>query len=154
MIFDAYFYGRSLEDHFPLAENNPDYLKEKEGKLTESIQYYIDASKHKDEPLVFKDCIHYGKRLEISKIFIICFMNLKLTDYYSLESNFTESQQYFIKAFSNPSLSNNKFQFPFYKYQQNMFSYLRIFNLSFPLFNLTNQPHRESNDYDKETRYI
>lgn len=34
-----------------------------------------------------------------------------------------------------------------------MFSYLRIFILSFPLFNLINQSHRESNDYINETLY-
>lgn len=56
-------------------------MLEKENKKKESIEYFKLASKHESEPLQFREITRYDKRLELSKTFIICFTNLKLTEY-------------------------------------------------------------------------
>ena len=137
-------YEKSSSNNFALAEYNIGYLKEKEGKKEESIYYYIKASEHEKEKLIFKNCCHYDKRLEISKTFIICFTNLKLFQYYFELSNFEESKKYFVRSFSNLILNGpnmtHKFHFIFNTNEtESNFSYLRFFIFNYPLFNFTRQ---------------
>ncbi|KAK8865333.1 hypothetical protein M9Y10_010874 [Tritrichomonas musculus] len=147
-IYDAqHMYERSSEHHFALAEYNLGHMFEKDNKIEESINFYKKASEDEDVKLIFQNHKHYDKKLEISKTFIICFTNLKLTEYYLSLENYEESRKYFIKAF-NKLLSNETYQFLF-KFDSNendnLFSYLKSFLLGFPLFNIANQPYLNLN---------
>ena len=144
-IEDAkYLYERSSRHHFAIAEYNLGYIKEKDAKIEDAIEYYIKASEHEDEPLMFQNNLHIDYRLNISKMFIICFTNLKLVDYFLSKSNYEEARKYFIKSFSKFSLNKEPYEFRF-KYQpeqkEDCFAYLRSYILGFPLFNLINQPN-------------
>lgn len=136
-----YMYERSSKHHFALSEYNLGYLYENKGKTKESIEYYKKASKHVDEPLIFRKCECHDKRLEISKKFIICLTNLKLTQYFLNEHIFDESEKYFMKAIKMLD-SDNFYQYKYQKVkEENCFSYIKTFILSFPSFNLDNQPN-------------
>ena len=145
-----YFYGRAAKNNFSMSEYNLGYINEIKGNVEKSIEFYIKASDHEDEPLLFHGTEHNDSRLNISKTFIICFTNLKLTDYFLSLSNYDESKKYFVKSFQNlrTNNENESFQFPIEslkKKTMNMFSYMKKFILSFPLFNLENQPYLISN---------
>lgn len=148
-----YMYSKSSKKHFALAEYNLGHMKEKEGKLKESIEFYINASNDEYQNLVFLGKIHNDKRLKISIKFVICFTNLKLTKYYFLNGNYDESKKYFIKAFTklkmNDEKSSYKFRFYFSFHQNKLFSYLKAFILKFPEFNLLNQPNIDIKLKDK-----
>ena len=139
-----YLYRRSSKHHFALAEFNLGHFKEKDNKLTESIDYYIKASQDEDQPLIFHNWQFYDNRLEISKKFIICFTNLKLAEFYFSEENFEESKKYFIKAFSKLISNQNDYKFELKivdkRKTKKIFEYLKFFILNFPPFNLINQP--------------
>ena len=150
-----HFYKRSSKHNFSLAEFNLGYLREKTDRPQESIDFYINSSKHEDDPLIFQGKIHFDERLEISKTFIICLTNLKLTDYYLSISDYEESRKYFIKSFSKIHLKNEDINYNFRFHlnrceSQNIFSYLKSFILLFPLFNLKNQPYQTIQDYINE----
>ena len=139
-----YMYKRSSEHKFALADFNLGLLAEKENDLKKSIEYYIKASDNENEPLIFHQYKHIDKRLEISKIFIICLTNLKLVDFYFKQSKNDEAKKYFIKAFNNLQLDESyKFKFEFIN---NRFSYLKTFILNHPIFNLKNQPNLNLKD--------
>lgn len=152
-----YMFERSSKHHFALAEYNLGFLKEKNGNVEESIEYYIKASEDEDVEVSFHDIYHYDKRLEISKTFIICFTNLKLAEFYFVEKNFEESKKYFVKAFSKfdeeQENSKYKFRFRFYSNHDDCFLYLRSFILNFPLFNLKNQPNLSKDIIEKIRDY-
>ena len=96
-IDDAkYMYERSMKNKFALAAYNLGYLKEKDDKIEEAIPLYIKASEYEDEPLIFHNFKHYDRRLEISKTFIICYTNLKITEYFHSINDFERSREYFI----------------------------------------------------------
>ena len=105
-----YMYERSSKHRFALSEYNLGYLFENDGKTEESIEYYKRASEHVDEPLIFRKCECHDKRLEISKKFIICFTNLKLTKYYLIEQKYDKCKRYFKKAIEMLN-SNKSYQF-------------------------------------------
>ncbi|KAK8838426.1 hypothetical protein M9Y10_033052 [Tritrichomonas musculus] len=105
-----YMYERSSKHRFALSEYNLGYLFENDGKTEESIEYYKRASVHVDEPLIFRKCECHDKRLEISKNFIICFTNLKLTKYYLIEQKYDKCKRYFKKAIEMLN-SNKSYQF-------------------------------------------
>lgn len=135
-----HMYKRSAKNNFSLAEFNLGHFYEKIGKNVKSIECFIKSSEHEKEPLIFQNNIHFDKRLEISKIFIILLANLKLTNHYLFQNNLEESKKYFIKSLSKlTDLSIFQFSFNQEKIKDN-FSYLKIFILSHPLFNLVNQP--------------
>ncbi|KAK8838051.1 hypothetical protein M9Y10_036001 [Tritrichomonas musculus] len=142
-----HFFNRSAEHKFSLAEFNLGQMREKEGKMKESVEYYIRASEHEDEPLVFHSRQYHDKRLEISKTFVICYTNLKLSDYFYILENLEESKKYFIKSFSklNIIITNDLSK----ENPKTFFSNLRHSILNFPKFNLRNQSNL-SNEIKQE----
>ncbi|KAK8840589.1 hypothetical protein M9Y10_030800 [Tritrichomonas musculus] len=155
-----YMYQRSSKHNFALAFYNLGHLKEKEiQKNSEErkdkekdkdnresekyIEFYKQASDCEDCPLIFHNRQYYDKRLDISKTFIICMTNLKLFEYYFNKGDLSESKKYFMRSLSK--LLNDKDHSIFKikideKKPESFFSYLKNFILSFPLFNLDNQP--------------
>lgn len=121
----------------------------KKTKIEKSIKYYILLSKHERESLIFKNINYFDKRLEISKIFINCFTNLKLVEYYFSISNYSESKKYFIKTINRLIFQDEKSNCSFKikittskdKYSKYLFSYLKKFIINFKPFNLINQPY-------------
>lgn len=151
-----YLYEKASKHHFALSEYNLGYIEESNGNIEKSIEYYLKASEHEDKPLIFHDAEHVDKRLNISKIFIICYTNLKLTNYYFSTLDDTNARKFFIKSFEKlkcfSEKSSYKFQFRFkYENDKNAFSYLKQFILNFPLFNLKNQPDLQINMSEFET---
>ena len=103
-----YMYQRSSEHQFAIAEYNLGYLKEKEGQIDQSINYYKNVSEHEDVPLVFHGNVFYDKRLFISTQFIICLADFKLTSHFLSQSNFEEAKKYFIKSFPEKEEDNEE----------------------------------------------
>lgn len=140
-----YMFNRASKHHFALAEYNLGYLKEKFGKIDESIEFYTKASNDEDKPLELYNHNHYDKKLEISKTFIICYTNLKLTEYYLSIGNFEkEACEFFIKSFKKLHINDENGSYHFYlevneDSLQNIFLYLKSYILNFPPFNLMNQ---------------
>ena len=53
-INDAeYFYQKAAKNKFALAEYNLGFLSETNGKINESIEFYLKASEYENEPLIF-----------------------------------------------------------------------------------------------------
>ncbi|KAK8847752.1 hypothetical protein M9Y10_018781 [Tritrichomonas musculus] len=141
-----YMYKRSSEHHFALAEFNLARIKERNGKVEESIEYYLRASEDEDLPLMFRNMVSFDNRLEYSKAFIICYTNLKLSKYYLEKSNIEDAKKYFNRSVSKLNIDNENISHPFQfvinnENNENPFSYLKIFILNFPLFNLQKQPN-------------
>ena len=147
-----YLYERSSNHKFALAYFNLANLNEEDGKIDEAIRNYVLVSECENEPLIFHDHHHKDKRLEISKLFIICFTNLKLMEYYFSLSNFDESKKYFIKSFSTLTAKEDTYQFHFRFDEENSFSYLKDFILNYPLFNMMNNTFREDFINEKSGR--
>lgn len=137
-----YFYKRSSEHKFALAEYNLGHLYEKNGKIEESIKYYILASDHINELLFFHTTFHSDFILEISKEFVISYSDIKLVKYFLLKHNFDDAKKYYQKVFSRIKNDKYLFQFCFPKDKsKNVFSYLKAFIFGYPIFNITNQPN-------------
>ena len=157
-----HMFMRSAEHNFSLAEFNLAHYYEKEGKNKESIEYYIRASEHENEPLIFQGIIHNDLRLEVSKMLIICFTNLKLVHYYFAQNDFVESKKYLLKSLQKLlEKSDNSFHIFVDKMNtKNIFKYLKNFILNHPLFNLKNQPNNNDeirkylNDIDTQKDFI
>ena len=153
-IDDAkYMYKKSAKKKFALADFNLAKLYEKQGKIEKSIKHYIIASENEDSPLIFHNFEFFDILLFISTIFIMCFTNLKLTEYYFSKSNFKESKKYFLKAFAKFNLNDPKttyqFKLVYHKGKiKDIFTYIKKFILNFPLFhqsdfNLANNKYKE-----------
>ena len=143
-----HMFERSSENFFALAEFNLACMKEKENQMQEAIEYLIKASEHEDQPLLYKNFHHYDKRLEISKKFILCFTNLKLSLHFLKESNFDESRKYFVKSFAKLNDKTYRFEFHLNKEMaKNMFSYLKKYIIHYPPFNFKNQPYENIKKY-------
>ena len=141
-----YFFSKASKNNFSLAEYNLGYMKEEENKVDESINYFIKASEHEDEPLMFHNNIFFDKKYEISKMFIMCLTNFKLTLFYLSQSNDEKAKFYFVKSLSK-LIRYSRFRFHFiFKENQNIFSYLHLFILNYPFFNLQNQQGITNND--------
>ena len=140
-----YYFKRSSKHKFALAEYNLGYLKEKEGKLKESIDYYIQASEHQNIPLEFLSVIHIDERLNISKLFIFFYVNLKLAVYFYQERNIVECRKYLIRSFTKFIDQNNYFIQKTFKRildaKENSFSFLKFMVFCYPEFNFINQPN-------------
>ncbi|KAK8857623.1 hypothetical protein M9Y10_016029 [Tritrichomonas musculus] len=143
-----HFFERSSKHNLSLAYYNLGFLKEQNNDLEGAFDNYIKASKYENEPLIFHNkCFDSDKRLEISKTFIICYTNLRLTNYFLLQNNIDEAKNYFGKVLSklhsnHNNNSQNCFQFCFVKNDpKKFFSVLKKIILCFPLFNLSNQPN-------------
>ncbi|KAK8892705.1 hypothetical protein M9Y10_029945 [Tritrichomonas musculus] len=137
-------YERSSHNKFALAAFNLGYIYEKNGEIEESIKLYITACENENEKLIYRDIRVYDVRLNISIIFIISFVYLKLIYYHFSKENLKESKKYFVKLISriqnvSPKLSY-KFQFHFQQDKiEDSFLYISKFFLCFPFFNLINQ---------------
>ncbi|KAK8854359.1 hypothetical protein M9Y10_016919 [Tritrichomonas musculus] len=148
-----YMYEEAAKYSFCLAEYNLGHMKEKDGNMKESIEFYKRASKHEKEPLIFRNH-HYGSmRLDISKKFIICFTNLKLTHYYFSNAQYKKAKKYFVKMVINLNISDvdNQYHFHFHfdkRRKKNLFSYIKYFIINFPLFDLKNQININLNVFD------
>ncbi|KAK8849286.1 hypothetical protein M9Y10_018655 [Tritrichomonas musculus] len=138
-----YMYNKASKKKFALSDFNLGFLLETEGKKDESIQYYRDAIMNENNELIFHNVTFNDKRLEISKSFITCLANLKLTEYYLTKSNFVEAKKFFIKSFEK-IINNSSYRFCYHFQHNSDFSYLKHFILNYPLFNLKNQPNLHS----------
>ena len=155
-IEDAkYMFQRASQNKFALAEYNLGYLNEKEGKTEKSIEYYIKALEHANEPLIFHNDKHFDKRLEISKKFIFGFVNLKLVDFYLSKMDYEKARIHFYNCINQIHLKSYQFCFHLnMKDEKEPFLYLKSFILNFPLFNLINQPNLKSNIKDLLTELL
>lgn len=133
-----YMYQRSAKHNFSLAYFNLAQLKEKNGNIQESIQYYILASQNADELLYFHNHVYADLLLDISKSFIIILTNLILSAFYFSQLDFEESKKYFIKIFSKINLKKGENSYDnFVSFDSKYFySDLEAFILEFPLYNI------------------
>lgn len=119
-------------------------------KKEEAIKYYIQASEHEYAPIEFQGLIQNDIRLNISKIFIIFYTNLKLAVNCYVKSELIECKKYFLKSFERfIDLSKNHIQFLFeyvLKMRGNLFSILKFHVFFNPIFNFINQPNLISKD--------
>ena len=137
-----YFYKKAAKKNFALAEYNLGYIEEANENIEEAVKYYINASEHEDYPLDFLNKHFTDDKFEVSKIFILCFVNLKLTEYFLSKSNIEESKKYFIRSFAKLT-KNKSYSFKFILHERitdDIFVYLKAFIINFPSFNFTNQP--------------
>lgn len=154
-----YIFIRSAKNHFALAEYNLGHLREKAGQIEKSIKYYKRASDDENCPLILHSQEHHDKRLGISKTFIICLTNLKLTEYYFSKSDFNESKKNFIRSFSKLNINTQNMTYQF-KVKINkeriddIYVNLKDFILNFPTFNLMNQPNLNLDEFKKISKEI
>ncbi|KAK8889305.1 hypothetical protein M9Y10_034051 [Tritrichomonas musculus] len=136
-----YMYERASKHNFAPAEYNLGHLFESQGLVKESIEQYTKASEDEDQPLVFQGHNHYDERLEVSKTFIVCLANLKLTKHYCSTSDYAKAKQYFIKSFAKiiSNDANLNYQFKFNADKDDVSYYLKNFIFNFPKFNFINQ---------------
>ncbi|KAK8844481.1 hypothetical protein M9Y10_024341 [Tritrichomonas musculus] len=134
-----YMYERSSKQNFALAEYNIGYLFECDKKEDEAIEHFILASKYSKEPLSFRNIsIIDDDRFIISKTFIICLTNLKLSLYFLSKLSFEESREYLMKTLIDPliellmRLDKSSFQFQIRPNENNLLNII----LCSPLFNL------------------
>ena len=59
IAYAEYMYQKSARNNFPLAYFNLAQIKEKNGNIKESIEFYIQASNNINEPLLFHNNIHF-----------------------------------------------------------------------------------------------
>ena len=139
-----YLYEKSSKKEFALAEYNLGYYFEKNDDIQESIIHYKNALKYADIPLKFKLKEIDDERLEISNIFIICFLNMKLIH---IQKEITINQllinaifrPLFYLLFQSDSQSYS-FQFNVQKNNEKYhLANLNEFILGFPLFHLRDQ---------------
>lgn len=129
-----YFYKKAAKQGFALAEFNLGRLKEKEDNIDDAIQFYMRASDDENNPLVFKGKEIYDERFQLSKTFIICLTNLKLSLYF-IKYDHDNAQKYFARAFSS-IINRYKQNFRFDSNNNNeIYSYIKDFILGFPFFN-------------------
>lgn len=97
--------------------------------------------------------------LYISKTFIICLTNLKLTNYFLSLSEYSKAKKYLIRSLSKMNFNKGnladkfKIKVKIDNYDKNMFLYLKKYILNFPSFNLANYPNLDinfdfQNDFD------
>ena len=141
-LFHAkYMFQKASKQKFAIAEYNLGFLYEQSNIIEESIEMYKKASNDEDEPFIFRNKSYEDKRLNISKAFIICFTDLKLTFYYLSVSDYQESKKYFIKSFSK-FFMNEKSEY----YKNEVFTYFKEFICELPLFKMIEQQNFEKNN--------
>lgn len=138
----------SNEGEFALSEYNIGFIHEKvNDDMKSAVDHYKKALNFINYPLKYKTTIIEDEQFDISKSFIDCFINLKLTIFYLSQSNLKLSEYYFLNALFKPLfkfLFQNKvdsllFQFKSSSQQNKLVFNLKDFFLNFPLFNLSNQ---------------
>lgn len=144
------FYERSSKEHkFAIADYNLGYYYEMNGDIDQSIQHYSQASENADVQLTFRNRTINDKRCDLSKKFIVCLSNLKLTEYYfSKEPN--TSKKYFIKSITMLINDNYKFSYKIENNDdRNMFSYIKYFIFNYPDFGLVDDQIQSSMKEDR-----
>ncbi|KAK8882523.1 hypothetical protein M9Y10_045165 [Tritrichomonas musculus] len=81
-----YLFEKASKSNFALSEFNLGYIYEGTWKNEESIEHCNKASDLENELIIFRNQKIEDGRLEISKSFIICYTNLKLSLYYLTKS--------------------------------------------------------------------
>lgn len=124
---------------FPLAEYNLGYIYEKKGDYNKSIKYYIRASKHENNKIIFHSNEITDKRLRISISFIILYTDLKLLRYFLLSDNKDKSKYYFSKIIEkfDAICFKNLLEIQIEK-NENIFIYIRELIFNFFLFDIKN----------------
>lgn len=118
---------------FALAYYNLGFMNEQNEEIEKAIYFYNQASKNEDAPLIFKNKLIEDEYLEISKTFIICLTNLKLTIYYLSKKNYTQqSEYYFQKVFNKMKTFSIELDFK----ARNIFANLKPFILNYEDFHL------------------
>lgn len=101
--FAVEYLNKAIKDHISFAEFVLGFINEKEGNFDESIKFYIRASNHANVQILLFNLHVYDEKYELSKMFILCLTNLKLSHYFLLQKNtkenITEAKKYFIRAF-------------------------------------------------------
>ena len=143
-----YFYSRASDNSFALSEFNKGRLVEFNDKNSDCFDLYDKVIEHEKQPFIFQNYLYYDERLEISKSFIICYINLKFYLREYKKTQFKSAPIYLINALFKPIfkfLLNNKikshlFQLIIYKNKDHQTkTNLRDFILTFPLFESVNQ---------------
>ena len=128
-----YLFEEAGKQNFALALYNLGYMNEQNEKIDKAIYFYTQASKNEDEPLIFKHKKIEDEHLEISKTFIFCLMNLKLTKYYLSKYQYERSDSFFRSAFHR--MKNFSVELDD-RANNNMFSNLKTFIFNYPDFHL------------------
>lgn len=136
-----YFFNKAAKKHFSMAEFNLGHICEQEGKINEAISHYLQAIEYFYEPFYFRKQLIDDERLEISKTFVFCFMNLKLAKFYleNERTNVINAQIHFLKSILVPIFklifNSKQYSYCFSKRNGNLSDFI----LSFPLFNLNSK---------------
>lgn len=159
-IDDAqHFFEEASKSHFAISEYNLAYIYEEKGKIEESIEHYINASNFENDEVIFRNHKIEDERLEISKLFIICYTNLKLSHYYLSKSELALhediSNEFILKAIFRPLFClifhSKKHSYRFYfktikKNEKLIITNLKEFIMSNPLFHYENDTIIDRND--------
>lgn len=142
------FLGAS-EKQFALAEFMIAHFLEVKGNFEDSIPHLLKTIEYENVPLICQNQNIFDERLEISKIIIICLVNLKLARFYlskngQIDENKKHGKEFFRKAMFGTLFGlldcskNHSFAFQF-KIQKNnedqMPSNLKDFFLDIPFLN-------------------
>lgn len=76
-----YMYSKASKNNFKLAEFNLGHFYELNRDNEKSFEHYNLFLNSKDEPMKFRNRIIDDEQLEISKVFIKCYTNLKVIQY-------------------------------------------------------------------------
>ena len=93
-----YFYQKASGYRFAISEFNLGHMFEENGN-SEYINHYKKVIEYGNENFVFHNNIIKDERLEISKTFILCYTNLKLSLYHikqEIQFNEKKSNEYFL----------------------------------------------------------
>ena len=155
-----YMYNRSSKHQFSLAEFNLARICDEERKTEESMEHYKLVSEYENVITMFRNQpITDDERLNISKIFLTCFANLKLAQYYlneESEINIETAKHYLMKSMFQPLFrllflsTCNSYSFSLkYIYQKGKIkiSNLIDFYLNFPLFKPNNSNCNSSSEW-------
>lgn len=139
-----HMFNRSSKHQFAMAEFNLAHFYEQEGEIDESIKHYELVSQYENVAFTFRgQLIDDDERLNVSKMFLTCFANLKLTLFYL--NKIETAQEYLMKSIFQPLFrllvqpTRHSYSFTFKCNHQNggaKITNLKDFYLNFPLFNL------------------
>ena len=155
-----YFFNKAATIYsFALSEYNLGYIYENvNNDFEEAIKHYKKALEYMNLPLIFHGNVIIDKRLQVSKSFVACFINLKLA-YFSLlkdesQSN-NEAKEYFINSIFHILFTlllddlNDSYEFEFKLLNDGNGSSLNLkdFFFNFPLFKFSNQINKSCSDW-------
>ena len=106
-INDAiYMFEKSSKNHFSIAEFNLGNYYEINKNIEQAIEHYLLESEYENNQIIFWEQMIIDKKLEISKLFIDCYTNLRLSKFYFYENNKSNDVKkafnFFLKAIFRP----------------------------------------------------